>query len=147
MFECGVGHGNDQFIGRLAVRFNNNGAVLAFGRIEQWSHPFERHFLVAKINRRNRAAGDADDLLILLRAKKERRGRGRNGDAGLKNKVRAQEQKKNEKEHNVDERENNEPAEVVFFCPAQFHRWLSILRMLATSQPGGTELTIAMQVP
>ena len=121
MFERSVGDSDDQLIGRLAIRFNNDGTVLALGRIEQRPDSIERNFLVAKINRRDRAAGDADDLLILLRAEKERRGWRRNRDPRLENKIRAEEQKENEEKHNVDQREDDEPAEVVFFCPAQFH--------------------------
>ncbi len=121
MFERGIGNGNDQFVGRLAIRFNNDGAVLAFGRVEQRPHPFERDFLVAKINRRDRATSDADDLLILLRAEEERGSWGRNSNARLENKVRAQEQEKDEKKHYVDERKDDEPAEIIFFCPAELH--------------------------
>ena len=121
MFERSVGDSDDQLIGRLAIGFNNDGAVLALGRVQQWPDSVERNFLVAKINRRHRAAGDADDLLILLRAEKEWRGRGRNCDSRLENKIGAEEQKENEEKHNVDQREDDEPAEVVFSCPAQFH--------------------------
>ena len=121
MFERSVGDSDDQLIGRLAIGFNNDGAVLALGRVQQWPDSVERNFLIAKINRRDRAASDANDLLILLRAEKERRRRRRNGDARLENEIRAEEQEKNEQKHDVDQRENDEPAEVVFFCPAQFH--------------------------
>ena len=72
MFERGISHGHDQFVRRLAVSLNNNGAILTFGRIEQGPEPLERDLLVPKINRRDRAAGNADDLLVLLRAQQER---------------------------------------------------------------------------
>ena len=91
MFERGIGHGDDQFVRCLAVSLNNKRAILAFGRIEQGAEPLERDLLVSKINRRDRASGDADDLLVLLRAEKEWRGRRRDRDPRLQNKIRAQE--------------------------------------------------------
>ena len=96
MFERGIGHRYDQLIRRLAISFNNNGPIFALGRVEQRPQPLERKFLVAKINRRDRATSDADDLLILLRTKQKGRSRRRNRDPRLQNKVRAQEQEKNE---------------------------------------------------
>ena len=107
MFERGIGHGHNQFVGRLAVGLNNNGAILAFGGIQQWPEPLEWDLLVTKINRRDRAAGDADDLLVLLRAEEEWRGRRRDRDPWLQNKVRAQEQEKNEEKHHIDEWEHD----------------------------------------
>src|SRR5437763_14751118 len=103
MCEGGIGHSDDQFVGRRAVSLYNKRAILAFGRIQQRSEPLERDFLVPKINRRDRAAGDADDLLVLLRAEEEGRGRRRDRDPRLQNKIRAQEQKKDEEKHHIDE--------------------------------------------
>ena len=107
MFERGIGYGHNQLVGRLAVGLNNNGAILALGRIEQRPEPLERDLLVSKINRRDRAAGDADDLLVLLRAEQKWRGRRRDRDPWLQNKVRAQEQEKNEEKHHIDEWEHD----------------------------------------
>ena len=121
MLERSVGHSHDQFVRRLAVSLNNNVAILAFGSIEQRPEPLERDLLVPKINRRDRATGDADDLLVLLRAEEEWRGRRRDCDPRLQNKVRAQEQKKDEEKHHIDEWEHDQPAEIVFLGPAQLH--------------------------
>ena len=121
MFEGGIGHGYDQFVRRLAIRLNNKGAIFALGRVEQWAETIERNLLIAKINRGNFAAGDADDLLILLRAEQKGRSRRRNGDSGLQNKVRAEQEKENHEKENVDQRKDDEPAEVVLLCPAEFH--------------------------
>ena len=118
MFERSIRHGHDQFVWRLAVRFNNDRSIFAFRRIEQRSKPIERDLLIAEINRRDCAASNADDLLVLLRAEQKRRGRRRNPDPRLQNKVRAQEQEKNQEKDNVDQGKDNEPAEIVFLRPA-----------------------------
>jgi len=41
MLESGIGHRHHQLVGRLAVGFNNDRSVLAFGVVEQWSKAFE----------------------------------------------------------------------------------------------------------
>ena len=138
MFERRIGHGHDQLVRRLAVRLNNNGAIFALGHIEQGPEPLEREPLVAKINRGDRAAGDADDLLILLRAEQERRGWRRNSDPRLEDKVRAQQEKKDKQKDHVDEREHDEPAEIILLGAAELHicaPLLSILRVFATANP------------
>jgi len=71
VFERGIGHGDDQFVRCLAVSLNNERAILAFGCIEQRPEPLKRDLLVSKVNRRESASGDADDLLVLLRAEQE----------------------------------------------------------------------------
>ena len=121
MFERGIGHGHDQFVRCLAVSLNNKRAILTLGCIEQGPESLDRDLLVPKINRRNGAAGDADDLLVLLRAEKEGRGRRRDRDPRLHNKIRAQEQKEDEEKHHIDERKHDQPAEIVILCPAQLH--------------------------
>lgn len=122
MFERGVSHGYDQLVRRLAVSFDNDGPVLTFGGVEQGAKSVKRDFLVAKINRRNRATGDADNLLILLCAKQEWRRRGRDRDSRLQDEIRTKEQKKDQKENDVDERKHHKPAEIVFLRAAQFHQ-------------------------
>jgi hypothetical protein len=39
----------------------------------------------------------------------------------LQNEIRTQQSKENKQKDDVDEREHNQPAEVVFLGPAQFH--------------------------
>jgi len=102
VFKRGIGHCHNQFIRRLAVRLNYNGAIFAFGFIEQRAKSLELSFLIAKINPRDSAAGDADDLRISLGAEQERRGWRRNGDPRLEDKVRTQQQEKDEQKHDVD---------------------------------------------
>src|SRR6059058_768326 len=147
MFERGIGYGHNQFVRRLAVCFNNNGAILTFGRIEQRPEPLERDLLVPKINRRDRTAGDADDLLVLLRAEQEWRGRRRDRDPRLQNKVRTQEQEENEEKHHVDEWEHDQPAEIIFLGPTQLHPLIIYLGdSFATANPSlWIDLAIAMR--
>src|SRR5260370_38279565 len=117
MWGGGIGHGENQFVGGRGVSFKNKRAIFTLGRIEQRPEPLERDLLVPKINRRHRAAGDANDLLVLLRAEQEWRGRRRDRDPRLQNEIRAQEQKEDEEKHHIDEAENNQPAEIEFLVP------------------------------
>ncbi len=71
MLEGRVRHGDHQFVGRKPIGLNDDGTILAFGRIQQGTDFFESCLLIAKINGRRAAAGDADDLLILQWAKRE----------------------------------------------------------------------------
>src|SRR5438876_353072 len=71
VFEGGVRYLHNRFIGSQAVRFNNDRSALSLGRLEQRPELFERDFLVAEINCRRCSSGDADDLLIDLRAERE----------------------------------------------------------------------------
>lgn len=121
MFECGIGHGHDQFVRRLSVGLNNYGTTFALGVLEERTELFEGSLLIAKINRRHRAAGDADDLLIALRAKQKRRSRRRNRDSGLQNEIRTQEREEDQEKDDINCREDNEPAEIVFLRAAQLH--------------------------
>src|SRR6266404_6373822 len=78
MFERGIGHGYHNFVRRLAISFDNDRSVLAFRGVEQRAEAIDGYFLVPEINRRDRAPGNADDLLVLLRAEKKGRRRRRN---------------------------------------------------------------------
>ena len=95
--------------------------IVALRDVQQSSELLQGNFLVAKINRRNSAPGDADDFLTLLRAKQKRRWRRGNGNSRLQDKVRAEEEKEDQEKDNIDERENHEPTEIVFLGSAQFH--------------------------
>ncbi len=80
-----------------------------------------RDSLIPEINGRDCAAGNADDLLVSLRSKRKTRERQRNGNARLQNKIRTEQQKKNQKESNVDQRHEDKPAEIIFLRPAELH--------------------------
>ena len=121
MFERGIGHGHDQFVGRLSVGLDNYGAPFAFSVIEERTQLLERSFLIAKINRRHRAARDADDLRISLRAEQKRRRRRGNRNPRLQNKIRTQKREEDEQKDDINCRKNDEPTEIVLFRPAQLH--------------------------
>lgn len=121
MFDGSISDGNHQLIRSRPIGLNYNGAVFTFGRIQQGAKLLKRCFLVAKVNRAGRAAGDADYLRVLLRPEHEPGKRDRDGNAGLEHEVRAQEQKKNQKKHDIDQREHNQPPEIIFFRPVKLH--------------------------
>ena len=73
-----------------------------------------------KINGRNCAACDTDDLLVALRAERETRERHRNRDALLQNEIRTQQQKKSEQESEIDQPDQQNPPEVIICCSAEF---------------------------
>src|SRR6266498_3281860 len=77
--------------------------------------------LVASSNGPSCVTGNADDLLVNLRAKRKTRERHRNGNARLQNKIRAEQQEKNQKKSNIDQRQQDKPAEIIFLCPAKLH--------------------------
>ena len=81
-------------------------------------------FLVPIIDGRDCAAGNADDLLVSLRAKRKTRERHRNGNALLQNKIRTEQEEKNEEEGHVHPRQKNEPTEVIFLRTAKLHEAL-----------------------
>lgn len=121
MLESGIRHGGDQFVGRLSIRLNDDGMIVALGRIEERPEPFERNFLIAKINRWHGTAGDADDLLVLLSAEEKWRRGSRYRHARLQNEIGAEEQEENQQKHDVDQRKDDEPAKIVLFGPAELH--------------------------
>ena len=121
MFEGNIRYRDDELVGRLTISLNDDRAIFAFCLLEQWAETLNRSFLIAKIDRWHRAAADADDLRIPLRAEQERRRRRRNRNSGLQNKVRAEEREENQEKYDVDQRENDKPAEVIFLCSAKFH--------------------------
>ena len=105
MLERGIGHRHHDLIGREAIGLDDDRPAFALCRVEQRTELFERDFLVAKINRRHGAAGDADDLLVDLRAKDESRKRQRNRNPGLQHEIRAEEQEKYQEKDDIEQRE------------------------------------------
>jgi hypothetical protein len=77
--------------------------------------------LVAQINRRIRAPGNADDLLVRLRTESETREWDGNGNPGLKNEIGTQEEEKNQEKNNAQDRENEEPAKTDFARSGKLH--------------------------
>src|SRR4029453_567783 len=124
MFQHSVCHLHNCFVGGQTVRFDDNGLALAPGRVEQRPKLRARDSLIPEINCRGCATGNADDLLVNLRSKRKTRERHRNGNARLQNKIRAEQQKKNQKESNVDQPQEDKPAEIIFLRPTELHaRW------------------------
>jgi hypothetical protein len=121
MFERRVCHFDDHFVRSKPVRLDDDRLSVALGCIEHRSKLLERDFLVPEINRRSRTAGDADDLLIDLRAEREARERHRNRNPVLQNKMRAEDEEENHQECNVEQRKHDEPREVIFLRPAKLH--------------------------
>ena len=121
MFERGVCHRGHELVWRISICLDDDGMIVALRDVQKSSELLQGNFLVAKINRRNFAPGDADDFLTLLRAKQKGRRRSGNGNSWLQDKVRAQEEKENQQENNVDQWEYDEPAEIIFLCSAEFH--------------------------
>lgn len=121
MLKSGVGHAHDQFVGSQSIGFDDDGTVFALGRVEQWSELLQGCSLIPKVNGGRGPTGDADDLLVGLRAKGEARERQRHRNARLQNEIGAEQEKENKKENNVDQRQDNQPTEVVFLRPAKLH--------------------------
>src|SRR5712692_1055700 len=121
MFERGVCHLDNHFIGSQAVRLNDDRAAFALGCVQCRSELIECDLLIPEINRGSCATGDADDLLIDLRTKRKPRERHRNRNSRLQNKIRTEQQKENQEKNDVQQREKDEPAEVIFLRPAELH--------------------------
>ena len=121
MFERGVCHLDNHFIGSQAVRLNDDRAAFALGCVQCRSELIECDLLIPEVNRGSCATRDADDLLIDLRAKRKPRERHRNRNSGLQNKIRTEQQKENQEKNDVEQREKDEPAEVIFLRPAELH--------------------------
>ncbi len=68
--------------------------------------------------------GPSDDLLVRLWTKRKARERHRNRNALLQNKIRTEQQEKNEEEGHVHPRQENEPTEVIFLRTAKLHEAL-----------------------
>lgn len=121
MFERRVCHFDNQLVGRKSVRLDDDRLSFALGQVQHGTQLFQRDLLIPEINRRRRAARDADDSLIDLRAERKARERHRNGNARLQNKMRAEQEKKEEQKDYVKEWNHHEPAEVIFLRPAELH--------------------------
>src|SRR5438477_5768354 len=75
VFQGGVADCDDQLIRGGAISLYYYRAVFTFGGIKQGSQLFEADLLIPEIDGRHPSAGDADNLLIELRAKgKARKG-------------------------------------------------------------------------
>src|SRR6266705_3598590 len=102
MFQSGVRHLHNQFIRRETVCANNERVALSSCCVKQGTKLFECDLLLAEVNRRRGAAGDADDLLVKLRAERKAVKWHRNGDARLQNKIRAEQQKEHEQKKDIE---------------------------------------------
>src|SRR5205085_4234613 len=106
---------------RKPIRPNYNRAILPLSSVQQRTELLQCDFLVPKVDRRHCTTGNADNLLVHLRTEGEAGKRQRQRNAWLQEKVRAQQEKKYEQESDIDEREQDQPAEVVFLRPDQLH--------------------------
>jgi hypothetical protein len=77
--------------------------------------------LIAEINRGSGAAGDADDVRIILGAEREAGEWHRDGNAGLQDKIRAKNQKEDQQENDVQQRNRGKPAELIIFRAGKLH--------------------------
>ena len=80
MLESSVCYRGDRFIRSGTIRLDHDRSAFALGGVEKRSELFEADFLVTKINRRDCAARDADDLLVSCGASVKRE----NGSETLK---------------------------------------------------------------
>lgn len=131
MFERGVCHLDHYFIRSQAVCFYDDRAAFVLGCVQCWSQLIECDLLIPEINRGSCTTSDADDLLIDLRTERKPRERDRNRNPGLQNKIRTEQQKENQEKNDVEQREKDEPAEVIFLRPAELHARAAVIVDLA----------------
>src|ERR1051326_783886 len=107
VFQHNVCHPGNCFVGSGTISLNNDRLVLPLSCIECLSELLHANSLVLKINRRNGAPGDTDDLLVALWSERKARDWHRNRDAMLQDQVRAQQQEKQEQENKIDRSEEH----------------------------------------
>src|SRR5436853_485694 len=93
---CDRGHG---LVRRQPVSLDDDGTAFALGDVEKRAKAIEGDLLVAKINCRNGAAGDADDLLVLLGRELESRKWKRDSDPRLEHEIRAEQEEEKKKKN------------------------------------------------
>ena len=119
MFEGEIGNANDGLIRRITICFDDDGTSFGASSVELPAEFIDRSFLIAEVNRL--AIRDADDLIFDL-GREHELGEGHiYGNAWLQNKIGTQQQEKNHQEDNVEQREDEQPPELIIFCSNEFH--------------------------
>ena len=113
MLEREIGHPNDGFVRRIAIGFDNDRTTFFARDLKLRAQVIDRSLLIAKINRRS--ARDADDLVFYLWGQHEFRERDVDRYSRLQNEVRAEKEEENHEKRDVEQWENQQPPELIFF--------------------------------
>lgn len=127
MLKRSIGYLRNSFIGGGSVGFDDDRLVLALGFLQQRPELLHRDPLVLEVNRRSSPACDANDLAAGLRTERESRERHRNGDALLKDNVRAKQQEKHEQKSYVHQPDQDDPGEIKVDRAVELHNASQIL--------------------
>src|SRR5438105_15111157 len=119
MFEREIGHANHGLIGGITICFDDDGTSFGSSGVELPAEFVDRSSLIAEVDRFS--IRDADDLIFDLWGKHELREGHVHRNAWLQNKIRTQQQEKNHQENDVEQREDQQPAELIIFCSNEFH--------------------------